>query len=103
MQTASEPRRGASAEAIQHHYDVGNDFYRLWLDPTMCYYCALWEEGEADHQLEQAQRRKIAHHLDSARVRPGCRLLDVGCGWGAVIREAVEGRGARRAVGLTLS
>ena len=45
MQATSESRHGASAEAIQHHYDVGNDFYRLWLDPTLSYSCALWEDG----------------------------------------------------------
>src|SRR5947199_10843989 len=74
--------RGASPEAIQHHYDVGNDFYRLWLDPTLTYSCALWEEGDSDDMLERAQRRKIEHHARRVRVPAGGRVLDVGCGWG---------------------
>ncbi|MFL5242888.1 MAG: class I SAM-dependent methyltransferase [Gemmataceae bacterium] len=95
--------RGASPEAIQHHYDVGNDFYRLWLDPTMCYSCALWDEHDTDDLLERAQRRKIEHHVRRAHVGPGGRVLDVGCGWGAVLKHVVEDLGVRQAVGLTLS
>lgn len=99
----SSSERGASPEAIQHHYDVGNDFYRLWLDPTMTYSCALWDRQETDDMLELAQRRKLAHHARSARVRAGGRVLDVGCGWGAALKYLVEERGVRHAVGLTLS
>jgi cyclopropane-fatty-acyl-phospholipid synthase len=95
--------RGASPEAIQHHYDVGNDFYRLWLDPTLTYSCALWDEDDSDDMLERAQRRKIEHHARRVRVPPGGRILDVGCGWGAVLRHMVEEKGVREAVGLTLS
>jgi cyclopropane-fatty-acyl-phospholipid synthase len=95
--------RGASPEAIQHHYDVGNDFYRLWLDPTLTYSCALWEEGDSDDMLKRAQRRKIEYHAGRVRVPAGGRLLDVGCGWGAVLRYMVEEKGVREAVGLTLN
>jgi len=90
---------GASAGAIQHHYDVGNDFVRLWLDPTMTYSCALWGDGD---DLERAQLRKLDHMLDAAGAGEGARVLDVGCGWGSLLRRAVD-RGAERAVGLTLS
>jgi cyclopropane-fatty-acyl-phospholipid synthase len=95
--------RGASPEAVQHHYDVGNDFYRLWLDPTLTYSCALWDEGDSDDMLDRAQRRKIEYHARRVRVPAGGRILDVGCGWGAVLRYMVEERGIREAVGLTLS
>jgi cyclopropane-fatty-acyl-phospholipid synthase len=90
---------GASQAAIAHHYDVGNSFIRLWLDPTMTYSCALWGPGD---DLETAQLRKLDHLLDWARLSDGARLLDIGCGWGSLLRRAVE-RGAASAVGLTLS
>jgi len=95
--------RGASAEAIRHHYDVGNDFYRLWLDPTLTYSCALWTEDDRDDMLEIAQRRKIEHHAQWACARGAERVLDIGCGWGAVLKHLVEEQGVRHAVGLTLS
>lgn len=82
-----------SAEAIRHHYDVGNEFYRLWLDPTLSYSCA-WRSG--DMTLEQAQEHKLRRHLDAAGARS--RLLDVGCGWGGILARA-----GVPAVGLTLS
>jgi cyclopropane-fatty-acyl-phospholipid synthase len=103
MQTTGAVRRGGSPEAIQAHYDVGNDFYRLWLDPTLSYSCALWDEGEPDDRLEAAQRRKIAYHVAQARAGGAGRVLDVGCGWGAVLRHLVEEAGVRHATGLTLS
>jgi cyclopropane-fatty-acyl-phospholipid synthase len=96
---------GASQGAIKHHYDVGNEFWRLWLDPTMSYSCALWEDGHARDDgdtLERAQLRKLDHLLDGVRMGEGTRLLDVGCGWGGMLRRAIE-RGAREVVGLTLS
>lgn len=95
--------RGASEEAIQHHYDVGNDFYRLWLDPTMTYSCALWSEDDDDDMLEIAQRRKIEHHAQWAHARGAEHVLDIGCGWGAVLKHLVQDQGVRHAVGLTLS
>ncbi|GAA1854542.1 cyclopropane-fatty-acyl-phospholipid synthase family protein [Pseudonocardia ailaonensis] len=82
-----------SAEAIRHHYDIGNDFYALWLDPTLSYSCA-WRTG--DESLEQAQEHKLRRHLDAAGART--RLLDVGCGWGGILARA-----GVPAVGLTLS
>src|SRR4051794_23840142 len=94
---------GAAAAAIQAHYDVGNAFYQLWLDPTLSYSCALWQEGDGDDQLEAAQRRKLAYHAEQSRARGRARVLDVGCGWGALLRHLVEAEGVARAVGLTLS
>ncbi len=95
--------RGASPEAIQHHYDVGNDFYRLWLDSTMTYSCALWSEDDRDDMLEIAQRRKIAHHTQWACACDAERVLDIGCGWGAVLKHLVQEHRVHHAVGLTLS
>jgi cyclopropane-fatty-acyl-phospholipid synthase len=91
---------GASADAIRHHYDVGNDFYRLWLDETLAYTCALYEEGDT---LETAQLRKLAYHVVQARAAGAERVLDVGCGWGNSLRPLVERHGVKQVVGLTLS
>lgn len=91
---------GASPQAIQHHYDRGNDFFALWLDPTLTYSCALWQ---GDEDLQQAQLNKIDWILDHAGADGVGRLLDVGCGWGALLRRATERRRAKEAVGLSLS
>jgi cyclopropane-fatty-acyl-phospholipid synthase len=96
----AEAEGGASPEAIQAHYDVSNDFYALWLDPTMAYSCALWEAGDT---LEQAQLRKLDFHLTQAQATNKSNLLDVGCGWGALLDRAVTGYNVKKAVGLTLS
>lgn len=77
-------RIGSSAEELTVHYDRGNAFYELWLDATMAYSCALFE---GDEGLEAAQKRKLDWHLDSAGVTQGMRLLDIGCGWGALLRH----------------
>ena len=93
--------RGASAAAIQHHYDLGNDFFALWLDPTRTYSCALWD-GEAD-TLERAQLRKLDHLAEGARAAGAARVLDVGCGWGSMLRRLVEQHEVGHVTGLTLS
>ncbi|MDT3397407.1 class I SAM-dependent methyltransferase [Streptomyces sp. B1866] len=77
---ADDGYAGASATAIRGHYDVGDDFYALWLDPTLTYSCALWETGE--ESLEAAQARKADYLAEAARARVAGRVLDVGCGWG---------------------
>ena len=92
--------RGASAEAIQAHYDISNDFYKLWLDPSMTYSCALWQEGDS---LEAAQVRKLDLHLSQAHAQGKQNLLDIGCGWGALLNRAVQHYDVKSAVGLTLS
>jgi cyclopropane-fatty-acyl-phospholipid synthase len=84
---------------IAAHYDLGNDFYSAWLDETMTYSCARF--ASAQDSLEDAQRRKISILLDRLKLKPGDRLLDVGCGWGTLAIEAAR-RGAT-VVGLTLS
>lgn len=93
--------RTTSQEEIQHHYDAGNDFYELWLDARMVYSAALFTSGT--QSLDEAQVAKLKFHADAAGVRPGARILDVGCGWGALLRYLVEEREAGEAVGLTLS
>jgi cyclopropane-fatty-acyl-phospholipid synthase len=103
MQNTNTLERGSSPEAIQRHYDVGSDFYGLWLDDTFSYSCALWEPSDADDDLETAQLRKIDYHVHCARAADVARVLDVGCGWGATLRRLVTKYGVREAVGLTLS
>jgi len=83
---------------IAAHYDLGNDFYAAWLDPSMTYSAARFGAGD---DLEAAQRRKIAALLDRLDLKPGQRLLDIGCGWGTLAIEAAR-RGVA-VVGLTLS
>ncbi|HEU0205051.1 MAG TPA: cyclopropane-fatty-acyl-phospholipid synthase family protein, partial [Burkholderiaceae bacterium] len=85
---------------ITHHYDVGNDFYRLWLDERMVYSCAYFRTG--DESIDQAQVAKLDHICRKLRLAPGERLLDIGCGWGGLILHAVQNYGVR-AVGITLS
>ncbi len=99
--TLSTPHTGASAEAIQHHYDVGNQFYALWLDPGMTYSSALWYYDS--ESLEAAQRNKQDWHLDRAGLDNAERLLDVGCGWGGLMRRALERKPDCHCTGLTLS
>lgn len=86
--------------AIQFHYDVSNDFYTLWLDKNMVYSCAYFEHGDED--LDTAQLKKIDHILTKIQLKPGQRLLDIGCGWGALVLRAAEKFGAQ-CVGVTLS
>src|ERR1700753_4302876 len=87
------------AEAIHHHYDVSNTFYEWVLGPSMTYTCAVYPDPEAT--LEEAQENKHRLIFDKLRLRPGDRLLDVGCGWGGMVRYAAR-RGVR-AIGATLS
>ena len=85
---------------VSRHYDLGNDFYQLWLDPTMTYSCAYFRS--ADDDLETAQRQKMRHVLNKLMLKPGESLLDIGCGWGALVSEAAQTFGAH-ASGITLS
>jgi cyclopropane-fatty-acyl-phospholipid synthase len=91
---------GASAEAIQAHYDTGNDFYRLWLDPTLTYSCALWDDADT---LEQAQIDKLDYHIEQARAAGAARVLDIGCGWGSLLERLTTTHRVGNAVGLSLS
>ena len=85
---------------VQHHYDVSNAFYRLWLDERMLYSCAYFEHD--DDTLNCAQLAKIDHICRKLRLTPGERFLDIGCGWGALVMHAAENYGVR-ATGITLS
>ena len=85
---------------VQAHYDLSDDFFRLFLDPTQTYSCAYFER--ADMTLEEAQIAKIDLALGKLGLRPGMTLLDVGCGWGATMRRAIEKYDVN-VVGLTLS
>src|SRR5215217_7289333 len=87
-------------DEVQHHYDLSDDFYRLFLDPTQTYSCAYFERD--DMTLEQAQIAKIDLALGKLDLQPGMTLLDIGCGWGATMRRAVEKYDVN-VVGLTLS
>jgi cyclopropane-fatty-acyl-phospholipid synthase len=92
--------RKKDADAIQYHYDVSNEFYQTWLDTNMVYSCAYFENG--DENLDTAQLKKIDHILTKIRLGPNQTLLDIGCGWGALVIRAAEKYGAR-CVGITLS
>jgi cyclopropane-fatty-acyl-phospholipid synthase len=90
----------SSVEAIQYHYDVGNDFYELWLDRSRTYSGALWGENDT---LDDAQQRKVDFHINQARAPGADRILDIGCGWGSVLKRSVEAHDVKHATGLTLS
>ncbi len=95
-------RRNSKARAranIAFHYDLGNDFYRAWLDPGMTYSSAIFAPEDS---LEEAQERKIRALLDRLELKPGQRLLEIGCGWGSLAEIAARDHGVE-VVGLTLS
>ena len=92
--------RKLDSEAIRFHYDVSNEFYQLWLDRNMVYSCAYFRTGQED--IDTAQEQKLDHICRKLQLKPGERLLDIGCGWGALIRHAVANYGVR-ASGITLS
>ncbi len=94
---------GANSSEIQAHYDVSNDFYQLWLDPNLIYSAALWDETQPEASLEQAQSLKLAYHLQQAQAHKAEYVLDIGCGWGALLREVLKQPQLKQAVGLTLS
>ena len=87
------------AEAIHHHYDVSNTFYEWVLGPSMTYTCACYPHPDAS--LEEAQENKYRLVFEKLRLKPGDRLLDVGCGWGGMVRYAA--RHGVKAIGVTLS
>lgn len=106
--STDEQQKGASVPKsltphfadVQAHYDLSDDFFRLFLDPTQTYSCAYFERD--DMSLEEAQIAKIDLALGKLGLEPGMTLLDVGCGWGATMRRAIE-RYDVDVVGLTLS
>ena len=92
--------KSTDADAIAYHYDLSNDFYRLWLDHDMVYSCAYFETGSED--LDQAQQAKLRLICRKLRLKAGERLLDVGCGWGGLARFAAREFGVQ-VLGITLS
>lgn len=95
-----QPYAGASADAIEEHYDVSNEFFRLMLGDTRTYSAALWQDGDT---LDEAQIRKVDYHIEQAGAAGSGRVLDIGCGWGTMVRRLTETHGVQHAVGLTLS
>lgn len=96
--------RVAAQKAIEHHYDVGNAFYALWLDAGMSYSCAMWPEDQQDTNIDAAQLRKLDYHLTESRAIEAKRVLDIGCGWGSLVTRLTErNQKLQHAMSLTLS
>ena len=96
----SRHTRKSDRKAIEYHYDVSNEFYSLWLDPRMVYSCAYFRSG--DESLALAQEQKLDHICRKLMLQPGETLLDIGCGWGALVIHAASRYGVK-ALGITLS
>jgi cyclopropane-fatty-acyl-phospholipid synthase len=93
-------RHGSSGEEVRSHYDLSNEFFRLWQDPTQTYSCAYFERD--DMTLQEAQIAKIDLALGKLDLQPGMTLLDIGCGWGSTMMRAIEKYNVN-VIGLTLS
>ncbi|NMO56807.1 class I SAM-dependent methyltransferase [Actinoplanes sp. TBRC 11911] len=100
--TGSRHSKRRDRQAISHHYDVGNDFYRIVLGQSMVYSCAYWSSDEPGYGLADAQRDKIDLICRKLDLKPGQRLLDVGCGWGSLAIHAAREYGVQ-VLGITLS
>ena len=94
---------GSSAEAIEHHYGTGNDYFALWLGETMAYSSALWDDEDENQSLDDAQRAKIHYHCQQARADKAKSVLDIGCGWASVLMPLANHYNVENVVGLTLS
>jgi cyclopropane-fatty-acyl-phospholipid synthase len=93
-------KKTKQAKYIAHHYDIGNEFYKMWLDPTMNYSCAYFKSPK--NSLETAQRNKTEHILRKLQLKPGMRLLDIGSGWGYLLVQAAK-KYKVKGYGVTLS
>ena len=100
LSKSASQTRGSDKKEVQFHYDISNEFFKLWQDPNQVYSCAYFEKD--DYTLEQAQLAKIDLSLGKLGLEPGMTLLDIGCGWGATINRAVEKYDVN-VIGLTLS
>lgn len=98
--TLNEAQLVKAAEAIHHHYDIGNEFYQIWLDQSLTYSCAVWDGATT---LEEAQQNKIRYHLESIDADSVSNVLDIGCGWGGTLTSLNNMPNVKQAVGLTLS
>jgi cyclopropane-fatty-acyl-phospholipid synthase len=94
------PTAARLRDAVNYHYNHPAEFWKLWLDESLSYSCAYFETPQAS--LAEAQKSKLDHICRKLRLQPGQRLLDLGCGWGALIMHAAANYGVE-AVGLTLS
>jgi cyclopropane-fatty-acyl-phospholipid synthase len=97
---AGETGLKPDVDNVRSHYDRSNEFFKLWLDPSLTYSCAYWEDGATT--LEEAQYAKRELALGKLGLRPGMTLLDIGCGWGSTMRHAIEKYDVN-VIGLTLS
>ena len=97
---ATSMNKKKQKKEVQSHYDIGNDFYKLWLDETMSYSCGYFKSPE--DTLYQAQVNKTEHILEKLHLEEGMTLLDIGCGWGFLLKMAAEKYGVR-GTGITLS
>ncbi|MFI9379954.1 class I SAM-dependent methyltransferase [Kutzneria sp. NPDC052558] len=100
--SGTEHTKSRDRAAIAHHYDLSNEFYQALLDPNMAYSCGYWTSDAADYTVEDAQRDKLDLICRKLDLRPGMRLLDVGCGWGSLILHAAANYGVH-ATGVTLA
>jgi len=92
--------KGLEGKEVRRHYDLGNDFYRLWLDSSMTYSCAFFSEPSVSLEEAQSEKRRIIY--EKLQLKEGDRLLDIGCGWGSIILESASLYNIR-SVGITLS
>ena len=100
LSSSAGQTRGSDKKEVQFHYDISNDFFKLWQDPSQTYSCAYFEKD--DYTLEQAQLAKVDLSLGKLGLQPGMTLLDIGCGWGSTIMRAVDKYDVN-VIGLTLS
>jgi cyclopropane-fatty-acyl-phospholipid synthase len=100
LSSSAAQTRGSDKAEVQFHYDISNDFFKLWQDPTQTYSCAYFERD--DMTLEEAQMAKVDLSLGKLDLQPGMTLLDIGCGWGSTIMRAVDKYDVN-VIGLTLS
>jgi cyclopropane-fatty-acyl-phospholipid synthase len=100
--SGTEHTKARDRDAIAHHYDLSNEFYRTLLDPNMAYSCGYWTSDAPDYTVEDAQRDKLDLICRKLDLKPGMRLLDVGCGWGSLILHAATHYGVH-ATGVTLA
>jgi len=95
---------GASKKAIEHHYDLSNEFYQLWLDQTMTYTSALFKSEGITESLEQAQKAKIDFYASYLTKKEGLNnVCDIGCGWGGALKHLISNYNVKEGIGLTLS
>ncbi|GAA0610356.1 cyclopropane-fatty-acyl-phospholipid synthase family protein [Kutzneria viridogrisea] len=100
--SGAEHTKSRDRDAISHHYDLSNEFYRTLLDPNMAYSCGYWTSDAPDYTVEDSQRDKLDLICRKLDLQPGMRLLDVGCGWGSLILHAATHYGVH-ATGVTLA